>query len=111
MASKEEVSVRQGEVKAAEAGIAQAAGAVSTAEAGKLQADSALDEASTYLSYTKLIAPAAGVIKTKAAEVGELVGAGFPVFTIEKEKKDGPSFTFQKQRLRDYKLAILSNYK
>lgn len=94
VASKEEVSVRQGEVKAAEAGIAQAIGAVSTAEAGKLQADSALDEASTYLSYTKLIAPADGVIKAKAAEVGELVGAGFPVFTIEKEKKRWSKFYF-----------------
>ena len=94
VAAKEEVLVRQGDVQVAEAGISQATGAVSTAQSGKSQAEAALAEAQTYLSYTQLVAPANGVIKTKAATVGELVNTGFPVFTLETDNERWSKFYF-----------------
>ncbi|MEJ9281761.1 HlyD family secretion protein [Ureibacillus thermosphaericus] len=83
ISAKNEVSIRQKDIEVADAGIQQALGAVLSAQSGKSQAEAALKEANTYLSYTKLIAPADGVITTKSATVGELVSAGFPVFTLE----------------------------
>ncbi|KAA9015517.1 HlyD family secretion protein [Niallia endozanthoxylica] len=105
VASQAEVSVRQSEVKAAEAGIEQAAGAVSTAASGKSQAEAALAEANVYLSYTQLIAPADGIIKAKAAEVGELVNAGFPVFTLEQEKERWSKFYFPETEISDIQVG------
>lgn len=94
VASKEEVLVRQGDVKAAEASLMQATGVISTARSGKSQAEAALAEAETYLSYTQLIAPTDGLIKTKASVTGELVNAGFPVFTLETEEQRWSKFYF-----------------
>lgn len=94
VAAKQEVVIRQGDVKAAEAGIEQAKGAVQTAQSSKSQAEAALAEANTYLSYTQLLAPAAGTITAKAAEVGELVGSGFPVFTLEAKETRWSKFYF-----------------
>lgn len=105
VASKEEVSVRQGDVKAAEAGITQAAGAVSTAKSGKSQAEAALAESNVYLSYTKLKAPSDGIIKSKSAEAGELVSAGFPVFTLENEEKRWSKFYFPETEITDLQVG------
>lgn len=105
VASQDEVLVRQGEVKAAEAGIKQAAGAVSTAQSGKSQAEAALAEANVYLSYTQLIAPTDGVIKTKAAEVGELVSAGFPVFTLEQAEERYSKFYFPETEISNIQVG------
>ena len=105
VASKEEVLVRQGDVKAAEAGVEQAAGAVSTAKSGKSQAEAALAETNVYLSYTKLIAPSDGIIKAKTAEVGELVSAGFPVFTLEKEEERWSKFYFPETEISDLQVG------
>lgn len=94
VAAKQEVLIRQGDVKTAEAGIQQAKGAVETAQSTKSQAEAALAEANVYLSYTNLVAPADGTIKTKSAEAGELVGSGFPVFTLETNEARWSKFYF-----------------
>lgn len=92
--AKGQISIKQKDVEVADASIQQASGAVSSAQAAKSQAEAALQEANTYLSYTQLIAPADGIITTKAATVGELVSAGFPVFTLEQTNKRWSNFYF-----------------
>lgn len=82
-ANKEQVPVRQGDVNAAAASVNQAQGAVKSAESGQKQASAALDEAQTYLNYTDLVAPVDGIVTQQSAQLGELVGSGFPVFTIQ----------------------------
>jgi HlyD family secretion protein len=82
-ANRKQVLVREGDVAAAEAAVKQAAGAKQSAESGKLQAEASRLEAETYLGYTELLAPADGIIVSQSAQLGELVGSGFPVYTIE----------------------------
>lgn len=82
-ANKVQLEIKQQDVDAAAALIEQAEAAQRTAESGKQQASAALKEATTYLSYTKLYAPADGFIVSQSAELGEIVGSGFPVFTIQ----------------------------
>ncbi|UJF32456.1 HlyD family secretion protein [Paenibacillus hexagrammi] len=82
-ANRETVKVRQGDVAAAEAAVQQAHGAIQSAESAENQAKAAQLEAETYLSYTELLAPSDGVILSQSAQVGELVGSGFPVFTMQ----------------------------
>ncbi|MED4603160.1 HlyD family secretion protein, partial [Paenibacillus validus] len=56
---------------------------VQSAGSAEQQAKAAQAEAEAYQSYTELIAPSDGVILAQGAQPGELVGAGFPVFTIQ----------------------------
>ncbi|WP_054796735.1 HlyD family secretion protein [Paenibacillus sp. tmac-D7] len=82
-AGREQVAVREGDVAAANAAIQQAQGAVQSAGSAEQQAKAAQAEAEAYQSYTELIAPSDGVILAQGAQPGELVGSGFPVFTIQ----------------------------
>ena len=62
---------------------AQAAGAgVQSARAKSASALAARDQAALQLSYTKIIAPSDGVVSKKDVEVGQLVQAGQPLFSI-----------------------------
>ncbi|MEF2968058.1 HlyD family efflux transporter periplasmic adaptor subunit [Paenibacillus sp. M1] len=82
-ANKAQIDIKKQDVETAEAAIHQAEAALHTAESGKQQASAALTEAETYLGYTKLIAPSDGFVVSQSAQVGEIVGSGFPVFTIQ----------------------------
>ncbi|MBP1155366.1 MULTISPECIES: HlyD family efflux transporter periplasmic adaptor subunit [unclassified Paenibacillus] len=82
-AGREQVAVRQGDAAAADAAIKQAQGALQSAASGEKQAQAAQAEAQVYVGYTELIAPSDGVILSQTAQPGELVGSGFPVFTIQ----------------------------
>ncbi|MBD0384267.1 HlyD family secretion protein [Paenibacillus sedimenti] len=82
-ANRATVQVKQGDVAAAEAAVQQAQGAIKSAQSGEQQAKAAQMEAETYLSYTELLAPTDGIILSQSAQVGELVGSGFPVFSME----------------------------
>ncbi|MFC0211256.1 HlyD family secretion protein [Paenibacillus chartarius] len=83
IANKEQVKVRQGDVAAADAALQQASGAVLSAQSGEQQAKAAQQEAEAYLSYTELTAPSDGVVLSQSAQAGEIVGTGFPVFTLQ----------------------------
>ncbi len=84
--------MRQGDVAAAAAAVQQAQGAIQSAQSGELQAKAAQLEAETYLSYTELVAPIDGVILSQSAQVGELVGSGFPVLSVESTEKRWAKF-------------------
>jgi len=53
------------------------------ARAGKAQAKAALQQARTALSYTHILAPFAGLVTEKKADVGTLATPGMPIFTVE----------------------------
>ncbi|GAB7053316.1 MULTISPECIES: HlyD family secretion protein [unclassified Paenibacillus] len=82
-AGREQVAIRQGDVAAAEAAIKQAQGALQSAASSEKQAKAAKAEAQVYVGYTELTAPSDGVIISQTAQPGELVGSGFPIFTIQ----------------------------
>ncbi|MED0676298.1 HlyD family secretion protein [Aneurinibacillus thermoaerophilus] len=124
-ASKGEVKLRESDVQAAEAGISQASSSVSSAQANVTkaqatvneanasveQARAALAEAKTYLSYTELRAPSDGIITSQSAQIGELVGAGFPVFTIETTQDRWAKFYFPETELSTLKVGDIVNMK
>src|SRR5439155_951529 len=59
----------------AEADLAEARAAVGTAQAAR-------DQAALQLSYTRLVAPSAGVVSRKDVEVGQLVQVGQPLMSV-----------------------------
>ncbi|WP_261807931.1 HlyD family secretion protein [Paenibacillus sp. N3.4] len=91
-ANRATVQVRQGDVSAAAAAVQQAQGAIKSAQSGELQAKASQLEAETYLSYTNLLAPTDGVVLSQSAQVGEIVGSGFPVFSMESTEKRWAKF-------------------
>lgn len=104
-AGKGQVTLRQDDVRAAEAGVSQASSSVATARANVSKAQAALDEAKTYINYTELRAPADGIITSQSAQLGELVGAGFPVFTLEATKDRWAKFYFPETELGALKVG------
>jgi membrane fusion protein (multidrug efflux system) len=94
--SKQQLDAAQAAADAAEANVtalerqAAAAGAtVTNAEAGVRLADARLkaaqaarDNAQLQLEYTRVTAPAAGIVSRKQVEVGQLIQAGQPLLTI-----------------------------
>lgn len=82
-ANREQVAVREGDVAAASAAIQQAEGALQSAKSAEAQAKASRQEAEAYVTYTELLAPSDGVILSENAHAGELVSAGYPVFTIQ----------------------------
>jgi len=59
-----------------------AAAGVRSAEAKVASALAARDQAALQLSYTRITAPSSGVVSKKTVEVGQLVQAGQPLFSI-----------------------------
>lgn len=102
-ANRGQVTLRQDDVRAAEAGVSQAQAAVSSASASVSKAQAALNEANTYISYTELRAPSDGIITVQSAQNGELVGAGFPVLTLESNQDRWAKFYFPENRMAGMK--------
>jgi membrane fusion protein (multidrug efflux system) len=65
----------RGQVHAAEAGLTFASARVASARAAR-------DQAALQLSYTRLVAPSAGVVSKKDVEVGQLVQVGQPLMAV-----------------------------
>ncbi|WP_432776757.1 HlyD family efflux transporter periplasmic adaptor subunit [Brevibacillus gelatini] len=92
-ARREQVDAAQAQLDQAKAAYKQAVAArdqvglkeldVKSAEAGVLQAKGALAEIEAYLNNTKLVAPMDGVVKSVAVQKGELVAQGFTVLTLQ----------------------------
>src|SRR5437763_16975931 len=94
--SRQQLDAAQAAADAADAQLtaaqqnAQAAGQqVTAAQAGLQAADArvaaaraARDQVALQLSYTRVVAPAAGTVTKKNVEVGQLVQAGPPLMTV-----------------------------
>jgi membrane fusion protein (multidrug efflux system) len=81
--------VSQQQLDAARAAAAAADAQLAAAQAGLVGADARVaaaratrDQAALQLSYTRIIAPAGGVVSKKSVEVGQLVQPGQPLMTV-----------------------------
>jgi membrane fusion protein (multidrug efflux system) len=69
-------------LQAARDQVQSASAGVTSASARVLSARAARDQAALQLSYTRLIAPASGVVGRKDVEVGQLVQVGQPLLSV-----------------------------
>jgi membrane fusion protein, multidrug efflux system len=70
------------QASAASAGVSTAQAGVRMASARSLSAKAIRDNAQLQLEYTRITAPASGVIAKKQVEVGQLIAPGQPVLNI-----------------------------
>ena len=76
------VAALQRQAAAAGATVTNAEAGVRLATARYQAARAAVDNAKLQLDYTKVLAPAAGIVSRKQVEVGQLIQAGQPLLTI-----------------------------
>jgi membrane fusion protein (multidrug efflux system) len=80
--SQQQLDAAQAAARAADASLASAQAALVGADARVAAARALRDQAALQLSYTRITAPAAGVVSKKAVEVGQLVQPGQPLLAI-----------------------------
>src|SRR5207245_2850103 len=80
--SKQQLDAAEAASRAADAALAAAQAALVGADARVGAARAARDQAALNLSYTRLTAPASGVVSKKTVELGQLVQAGQPLMSV-----------------------------
>lgn len=80
--SKQQLDAVEAGARAADAALAASQAALLAADARVGAARAARDQAALNLSYTRVIAPAAGVVSKKTVELGQLVQAGQPLMSV-----------------------------
>ena len=117
--SRQQLDGAQAAVEAADANVIalerQAAGAVSSvtnaeagvrlAEARSQAARAVRDNASLQLEYTRVVAPAAGIVSRKQVEVGQLVQSGQPLLTIVSDTGLFITANFKETQLADIRVG------
>ena len=98
LAAQRQVSTAGSQVTTARAGVR-------IAEARSGAAKAALDNAKLQLSYTKITAPASGLVARKQVEVGQLVTAGQPVMSIVADTGVWVTANFKETQLNDIKVG------
>ena len=84
-AARDRETAAQAGLKYAETGpqqVAAQSARAKQAQAQVMQAQAQLDQAKLYLGYTKIVAPAAGIITRKSVEVDQNVSAGQNLLTL-----------------------------
>jgi len=80
--------------------------AAATAAQGQANAARAnLDVARNQAAYTQLRAPRDGVIASRAAEAGQVVGAGQPIFTLAADGGREVAIALPESRIREFKVG------
>jgi len=80
--------------------------AAATAAQGQANAARAnLDVARNQAAYTQLRAPRDGVIASRAAEAGQVVGAGQPIFTLAVDGGREVAIALPESRIREFKVG------
>ena len=92
------VSAAQVDANQQQAGSAQRA--IATAEANAQAAQAALDQALLNLSYTKIYAPATGIVGKKTVEAGQRVQPGEEMFAIVQNDDVWITANFKENQLR-----------
>jgi membrane fusion protein (multidrug efflux system) len=82
IASKQQLDAAEASVQSADAALAAAQAALVGADARVASARAQRDQAALNLAYTRLTAPASGVVAKKSVEVGQLVQPGQPLFAV-----------------------------
>lgn len=98
VAAQRQVSAAGSQISSAQAGVR-----VANARVGAAQA--ALDNAKLQLSYTKITAPASGLVSRKQVEVGQLVAAGQPVMSIVADTGMWVTANFKETQLNTIKVG------
>jgi membrane fusion protein (multidrug efflux system) len=80
--SKQLLDAAEASARAADAALASAQASLLAADARVGAMRAARDQAALNLSYTRITAPASGVVSKKSVEVGQLVQAGQPLMSI-----------------------------
>jgi len=80
--SKQQLDAAEAAARAADAALAAAQAALVGADARVGAARAARDQAALNLSYTRITAPASGVVSKKTVELGQLVQAGQPLMSV-----------------------------
>jgi len=80
--SSQQLDAARAAAAAASAQLASAQAALVGADARVASARAARDQAALQLSYTRILAPAAGVVSKKSVEIGQLVAPGQPLMTV-----------------------------
>jgi membrane fusion protein (multidrug efflux system) len=97
-AAEQQATAAGAQVSSAEAGVR-----VATARAEAAQAE--VDNARLQLSYTKITAPASGIVARKQVEVGQLVAAGQPVMSIVADTGVWVTANFKETQLGDIRVG------
>ncbi|HEX9394423.1 MAG TPA: HlyD family secretion protein [Gemmatimonadales bacterium] len=82
IASKQQLDGAEAAVQSADAALAAAQAALVAADARVASARAQRDQAALNLAYTRLTAPAGGVVAKKSVEVGQLVQPGQPLLAV-----------------------------
>ncbi|HEX4600560.1 MAG TPA: HlyD family secretion protein [Gemmatimonadales bacterium] len=80
--SKQQLDGAEAAARAADAALAASQASLIAADARVGAARAARDQAALNLSYTRLTAPASGVVSKKTVELGQLVQAGQPLMSV-----------------------------
>jgi membrane fusion protein, multidrug efflux system len=80
--SQQQLDAAQAAAAGADAALAAAQAALTGADARVAAARAARDQAALNLSYTRITAPASGVVSRESVEVGQLVQAGQPLMSV-----------------------------
>ena len=93
------------QTNAATSTIASAQAGVRLAEARLQGAQAARENAALQLSYTRVVAPAAGVVARKQVEPGQLVQAGQPLMTIVSDSGVFITANFKETQLSELRVG------
>lgn len=104
-AAEAQLLAAQRQVTTAGSQISTAQAGVRIAEARSSAAQAALDNAKLQLSYTRITAPASGLVARKQVEVGQLVTAGQPVMSIVADTGVWVTANFKETQLDDIKVG------
>jgi membrane fusion protein (multidrug efflux system) len=80
--SRQQLDAAQTAVRGADAALAAAQAALLGADARVASARAVRDQVALQLSYTRILAPLAGVVSKKAVELGQLVQPGQPLMSV-----------------------------
>ena len=86
--SQQQLDAARAAAAAAEAQLAAAQAMLVGADARVAAARATRDQAALQLSYTRITAPANGVVSKKAVELGQLVQPGQPLMTVANPRQD-----------------------
>lgn len=95
----------QHQASAAGAQVSNAQAGVRVAKARLEAAQATLDNAKLQLSYTKVVAPAAGLVSRKDIEVGQLITPGQPLMSIVSDTGVWITANFKETQLSDIRVG------
>jgi len=104
-AAQAQLTAAQKQATAAGAQVSSAQAGVRVAEAKLLAAQAAVDNAKLQLSYTKVIAPTAGLVARKQVQVGQLVQPGQPLLSLVSDTSVWVTANFKETQLANIKVG------